>query len=499
MFQQARKVKVNKLHCVKTTNTYTDIYRRSWSLDTTASDLDLLRTCMNPTNSLETLPINPTTVAANTPGIVKISPAVAGGRPVGIPNGWRESRFKYLLETECQIDANTYAVTYVIGYTEYYDQSIYGELDPNMKFYINNMVTVYRHIDPVYNRSNTTPSDMYTLITPDHTPNDMLLDKNLVTIRPTDILTDQFVTESYSTSVGNAVTVHNMLGEITPNTPILSSSGNANPLKYFANTVNRYVTAKNDLQDLHSSNPLKSILANAANNVREPLHLDNAFIFELHNITGDFNPTYFTLATLAKIDPSITEDNNHKVYVFRGDDWVSNNYMPSFTNTDVVAETYIPSAESLKATHLASAIPSLMFDYLTHIYSAVFTNDTVGGQDVVNTTNSRSLLPDVQDGKDLYLVKSLEEAIKKQVLPIISDMGRTVYTISLVCDIIGDTVVSISLNHQPAEIYRFPVYASGLYTPVVATRDHKGMMASDFLNIMHEVTDGSNGILTDVF
>ena len=470
---------VKRLLLVATRKNYQDVYQRSYSLNANMGTLNKLEAVFNNAGVNNNATITDNMLAQYVPEIIGLS-----HNPIGIaqiPNGWHTQRVRFMLEVESNMNG-TVLVSYIQGFSEFYDPSLSGHLDPNMKFFINSITNVVRMADPVSGVYKTLPKNTLNVVTDlaggakyeeiDSPHEDLKL------LRPRDIVEDISALEMYNPDVDSILNTTGIVG----GTNETSDRANNDPMKYLTKTINSYIDSKNT--SAMTSDP-SDILKNAAGLLTETNLMSIPFIYALHSTTGEFTPTTFTLNIMQLIDPGIQAKTN---LIDNVNDIIAPSYN-TMLDSDHTADMLNPTVETIKASNVAQTISSIMLDCMLSSMDISFTNSS--GQPVVVVSDTRSFI----EGIDItsYVNKAVSR-VKTILIPQITDGNQTIVEVFLHSDIVGDTNISISVNLQPPEVYRFPTFADSLYVPVIGNNQTKAGTVQDFANMFELTYDRAHNI-----
>ena len=476
---------IKKLLLIVSRDNYQSVYNRSYTLNTNAVNLSKLESCTHHIDS-SVRRVSPNELAHTVPTIVSLNPTVAG--EARIPYGWNTQRLRFILEVEYPALNGIMVQSFIQGFTEYHDPSITGKIDPNMMFYINSINNVDAWQDPIRGsvKKDTVISNNIIREIP-MTQESPVGDEQKVMITPYDIHNKKYLDSQYGVSeqMNGVITksqIYNTSDKVTSSQPRLSSKANNNPFKYVTQTINSYVEAT---MNAEMSFMEGDILQESSNRLKGGYLVDHPFFVALNNINGDFNPTSFTLGELLAIDPSL-ETNNRITLIERSDFGFQDNFA-TMLNTEVTNETLQPTFENIKANIMASMLPSLMLDSLLTNVSVSITN--ASGQPVVIVSQANSF---ITDGYIPGLVEKLVILLETQLVPVLSDGGLHRFEVIASCDIIGDLTIAIGYNGNPHTVYRFPVFADSLFTPVVTNMTQSEIVHADFDNMLDIVTPHSS-------
>lgn len=473
MQQQQSTVRVKQLLMMPTKHTYRDTYQRGYNIEATPTSLAKLEAVFNQTGVSANHTISNMTIANTMPEIMKLSPTV--NNAIHIPNGWGTQRILFLMEVESQVSGSLLS-TYIQGYTEYYDPTLTGNIDPNMTFFINSMTNVMRMHDPISNQIISRPMGTYNVITDlaggrkfdeiEGPGSDMKL------ARPNDVLQDIMFGDMYGEN--NSI---NSTSDVSGNSNV-SDRANNDPLKYFTRTLNSYIDAKNDAG---VGNDVTDVLRTAVNSTGEGNVLESAFIYELHSRYNNSStpPSTFTLNMLNGIDPNTAEVSTI----------VTHDLSPgtiTVLDTADTEEMYQPTQETLIATNIANTISGMLVENLLTKVTLSITNQT--GTNVTIPTNADSFI----EGVDLtsYLGR-LVSNVNNVLMPEITHSGLLIVSAHVDSDLMTDTTISISINYGPEVVFRLPTFADSMFTPVVTNAANKLALVDGFNNVLDATYNAS--------
>ena len=179
---------------------------------------------------------------------------------------------------------------------------------------------------------------------------------------------------------------------------------------------------------------------------------------------------------LAAIDPDV---NSKGVFINRASvyDHHTDGVLGTISDT---AETHDVTPETVKSATILHSINSMLIDNMITKLSVAFTNET-GPVPTITITNINSFIEDI----DLIsLENKVRQHIRSVLMPTITDNNYTAISAIVETDLLGDTNISISINHGPSVVYRYPAFADVLYSPVVSTTANSQMLVEDIANLM---------------
>lgn len=467
------QVAITKLFIIETKPFYHNIYKRDYTIDGSRDTLNRLGHML--TNQFTTRgkfsKISDLDVANNIPEIINLN--LTPSR-VDIPNGWREKRARFLMEVESALGSSKLR-TYVQGYTDYLDHSIYGKLDPNMRMVVNSIIITSSTTDPIYGKEFINRQAFYNIIPGSNGQLSYIeeLNGDMTTkklIRPEDILTSLLLTDRHE---GMGVTVVNVADE--PNTCKISSRVNNSMVKYFNRVTNSFIDGRNLADNIDDKSEIFDKARSAA---YEPDILKNPFLLALYDLTGNISTASFTLGDLQRLDPSM-----RPAFFPRESDPMVNQFGDnpnlSFMSTDDSADTMQPIPETMKACIIANELPAYMCECMVTSVSLSMTN--INNENVAIVTGIQTFV----SGLDPTVwIDPLLTRVRTLLMPKLSDGGMTVFEAHVVADVMGEITVSLSLYGMQPLVYRFPCYADSLYSPVLTNNMNKELLVNDFQNVL---------------
>lgn len=469
-------VRVTKFLMIETRDDYKSPYQRSFEVTATGDTLNrfdsLLRT-YGSTNELNNM-----NVAQYIPDAIGLTPMPTN--KANIPNGWNTRRIRFIMEVETDFNGAT-QVSYIQGFSDYLDTSISGFLDPNIVFHINSITVVTKTFDPSSGRWLVMPRVNYNVISdlaaggkvsPRYV---MESPDNLTSIaRPTDIMQSLYTIEHVGHNGGKVIDTSGFVGVNS----YASARNNSDPLTYFTKTLNGFIDARSNVSSITADTTAMFRAGTSSSYLTEDTPINNPFIRAIYNVTGEIEPTSFTLGTLKLIDPNSENVNR---FITRSETPI--NTTVDMLSTADTADTLNPTKEVIKATIIANAINSILVTNMLSKLSVSFSN-LKGPNAIVTITDINSFI----DGVDLQReCGCVTNHIKSVLMPVLTDNNQTLIEAFVTTDILGDTSVGISVNMGSVVVFRFPTFADSLYSPVVTTKAVKAAAVDSFGSFMDSV------------
>ena len=398
------------------------------------------------------------------------------GRPIRdatIPHGWDTQRLKFILIVHNVTNGTTYT-HYIQGYSEYYEKSLSGVIDDNMPFIINSILTTATIRNPMTNMPNTTVFSNYNVITGDAGNTvfeNVDTGSSLELVRPVDIINGismdvQFGGNNNQRVIDKTSTVGT--------SPMTTNRKHNDAGAYFTGLVN---ACTEGLNVNAGTNDPTAYLQSAMHQLRPDKLVDNAFISKLMAVTGVIAPTTFTLNTLrlsCVFNPDVI------VLVNNGE---LHNSAFSFVQASGVESMTSARPETGLVTAIVNGLASTMSDNLITALDVSFTN--VSGVPVIVPGIPQSLVTGIDVTPKLNNVISY---IRQLLMPTITYNNQQFVEVNASVDIIGETVINISLNGAPHIVYRMPTYADSTYSPTLSTSEGKEVIVSNtsaILDVVH--------------
>jgi len=480
-------ISIIKMYLIPTNHQYQNMYQRSFSLGLNNGQAERLHDFFINQGVDNNSPVS-VVGAANTIGSsITLSPVPTG--MASIPNGWGTQRLMFVLVADEWINDSTTISHYIQGYSEYHDPSYSGRVDPNAIFYINSITTVTRTRNMMTNSIDSRVSATYNVVY-DPTGNTSYQQvgepsASLELVRPYDIITNLHSAAMYSSTPDVKLSVKTSSASNGAN---VSNRANNDPLKYFTNTINAVVNGKSVYTGFNTP---ESVLANANGMVAEQAITSNSFIYTLARASGNMEPSYFTLSLLDRIYPGVNNTItliesggiiSDPVQTATGLDTENTESMLNFTEETQVSQTFI------------NALTSNMSENLVSIIGGTVTN--ASGAPFTTISNISSFL----EGVDITPYGNrIINYINSVIVPQISLSNLRLIDIVFNCDLLGDTVVSVSVENGQPVVYRIPTFADSLYTPVLTNSMTKEALIGDFEGIVDTVMSLSPENTTGVY
>lgn len=401
--------------------------------------------------------IAPTQLAGVAGGIIRPSTEPIG--QANIVNGWGEKRFLFFMEIKDTDLVGNETIQYLTGYSDYLAGTKTGNIDPNMRFYINNSIHMksLTHMTPVGRVNSLTVSEASHVLTGQYQPGLQKIDQTAVCLqRPQDVFANLQSSEWRGFS-----------NEVFDPRPIYSServklSRRTNAV--VPHYLSKILSAGAQAYSMSDPNAERSeIFTTAEGAVAERTYSHDNTLFELHRKTSFCEGQSFTFHELEQLCPHL-----HHVteMIFQGQTVRTDANLPTMP-THERGETSGWNGnnhETIWATILANTVPAAMMHAMLLRVGFIVHNHTVDGQLEVTILHAQ------QFAKEVDPIPFVENFKFRLVNEIIRDLmfGMPVsMSIEGHFHILNESRLTISIGGQPAIPFAIPTFSDGLFAPVV--------------------------------
>ncbi len=455
------------------TKEYNDVYRRPYEMNINAGVLSTLENVIGKqlerNNSVTAMAL-----AATTPDIMKMSDVPTS--MVNIANGWNTSRLRFLMEVESDNDGAT-MISYIQGYTDYHDPSMFGRIDPRMPMHINSITNVIRTVNNIGNVNTRVNSSFNVLHDPyssSYTIENTTMKHRL--LRPKDVADGI-----------DSIALSDSGVPITDNRSIYGASAQESKrnnnigVQHVADVINSFALGKEmtdigyDVTDMYNV---------ASSGLTENNISTVPFIEALAATTGIIGTVDFDLELLSKINPNLESvltlvDNNTQMI---------SNSPTGILDTMNTERLDTVSMETTIANTISESVTSLLVDEMLSTISFSITNMTPNSEYAIAVSDVKSFIHgiDVASFADRFLNK-----FKALIMPGVTKNGLLGVDIFISSDVLGETTVAVGLNGNPPIVYRLPTFCNSLYTSMVGDENSYNVLVEDFSHILQIANIGN--------
>lgn len=403
-----------------------------------------------------------------------IKPAATPESLVQIPQGWATKRLRFMLEIQTTDRVGFTTVETITGYTDHAGLSMYNSIDQNMVFFINNVNvtrtnTVHTPLgnqsyQSLVDASHVLVNDAYTGIT---------VPQKTYGLRPEDVYT-QIDNATMQQEIGNEMLLDGR-SIITTNSK-LSRRTNAIAPVYVASVLDSYRQSSQGSWDASQSHLMETAGASVASEEAR----SDPFLAFLRSRSAAQTSHTFTYGDLVALDPNVASVT--KV------DPVSHGMASGLSYTGLSANWAATDYTTQFAAILAQSVPGYMLSYCLNKIHIRSTNLDIGGR--MSTAFQRAP-GSLNRGMDISpQISAFIFRLENELLKDLSYNGQMGFSFDLICDLMGETRITLSLNGQPEMLYVAPSFCDALLAPVVTNDIHVlGQIANDFGNLMRDMED----------
>jgi hypothetical protein len=472
------KLAVKRLMMLQT-GTYNDMMRRPYHLTADASIVNRLHD-----DTLGGTQIDHNHVAGVAGMLLR--PTAQATQFAHIDNGWGTQRFQFFMSVIVN-NGLTRSEEYILsGYTDYCDWSTGGDLPPEMKFYVDNVITVRIAQTPM--GSQAMPVNVSQVLRGNWTQGGQSWGGqptlNDYSMRPSDVASLHSATALVQMGAPNGSDIRHTPSTFYDGTK-LSSIDNNMPSRYLSKALiaesAKMVSDPYDIlgETFPSTNPGAGVIRDANWSANPLLN-----ILAQNTMVAGVNAGFFTWNELKQLDPNVVSSDItyviplSKTTVQRVHHQGQTELWNSATN------------ETVAASILAQTIPALMGRLLLTRVAFSVTNCTIDGQPAMQW------MPGV-GGQGFYETMNMAPALTAFQYQFIHEIFNSItqgglYSVSMSIDarLTGDLWVSIAMNGQSPVDYVAPLYAGQLFSPVMTSDyNHLQGISHDLMSIASQVME----------
>lgn len=416
--------------------------------------------------------VSPIGLAGIAGSIVKPTAQTCG--MVDIPQGWGGDRLRFCMEVEITSHAGGRTLEYITGYTDTMGATLTGNIDPQMRLFINNTVT----ISAINERSSAIymPTDIsHVLTSPRAAPQSQYAPPNIDLMTPQDLM-QGLMRNTYG---GNVNDLRRGFGvdELRK-----SRRSNGIATNYLARSINAINAAELQDDNPHGSD-LATIYSIASDAVSEGLVSSDVFLTYLEDHTsfakyrsvsyGELNAGQPGLDALAVV--TFNRSQQQRPVAQRG----QSEYWSTST------------PETVAATTLSYSVPSVMMELMLTELSFRATNMTVDGSIPVDIFHAMSFASGVNLSP--YLQRFIDRFVG-EIMADISHRNQVGINLMMDVDVLGDTRIEIQYNGGPSTPYVIPSFSDARFSPIVTPNSSYldrvitavGTMANNIGSALHQ-------------
>jgi hypothetical protein len=416
-------------------------------------------------------------VASSLAGVANrfILPSATPEKEVGIAHGWGTRRLRFMLLIDHIGPAGVEITQVITGYSEYFDPSLQGSVDPDMQFYVNSTMALRR----ITARTGIGTVDYYNVADSAHIIVDNHFDglhqpEKEFRMRPADV---------YSTMtrihLGQQNNDMNDTRTLITGMPQKSWRNNANTTAYAASLFENYKTAMK-LDAFGQSED--QILSQARAGAVEQAVAQDPFMAAINRMRGGPGNA-FTLHELMRLDPHAMDDDV-AVLTMQGQASAMNPYGHAgfFHNQSTEVGWQGANQYTQVATILGHSIPAIMVDSaIAKIIIHCSNRNELRRGDILI---SQLLDFPAMAGTAIDMTNFVEKFKWRVIHEVLNDLSfdnQIDYAFNLQLDLLGESILEISMNGGEFETFVLPSFCDALLVPVITNNDQRALtLASDF-------------------
>ncbi len=408
--------------------------------------------------------------------LLSLSTGVTSSSPIAVVGGWNNRRGIFVLALEVTMSTGGRLMYYIQGYTDH-DAFTETSVDPNMRMYINNVITAV----PTREQTDVGTINSMRVSSNFQTPVDFgtahgFSPAPLVMARPQDVFGhmknedfsthDVFVTDK-SNSVANSL--------------VSTRRRNSVPTSYLASVFNGYVEGRRETDQADFT--AGDVAENAFTQVLEKDAVTDLFLRKLQEANGLMRgQSHFTYAELRRVAPNIDqvkksmENSQHGIQLSQEGD--SNHFAGQTIST-------------LAAVQLAAAVPALMLESMLATVSITITNMT-SPELIIVPSAFACFAPEIgQRQFELFRNRLLTEVVYP-----LTERGMINIDAKITCSFHSEFVCEIRMGDDPKTRFVAPSFCDSLFTPTVTNSPDVVRTLSRDLSVMCDhVSDAVGNVL----
>ena len=474
-----------------TKDIYSDMYHRSYTMaPLTSNNIDNITETILDCSAKKAGTIDAFDVSQRMNNFINLKTGV--GSYIEIPNGWNQSRLRFMLIVEQMINALYSQIFVIQGFTDYPGVSSNGQyLDPSLVFHFNSVTeyTVIKTQDSLTGQIRLSYSNVnaYNLLqdkgvtgqwVPGNTGQKTL-------IRPMDLHTTNYIkhmsNDGFLCQPINVGTYNNHELET-------STRMNNDKASYFSKVLNSYTQA-NDISSISDYNISyeSANYSNAERKAAEPDLMRNKFFATLSEFASNSHignrRAYFTWSELLGVFPDL--EYCKKVIPER----------ETVNYGSIVGDVMTlnsPNVLNALMTEFTNSLTSMMISSL--LTEVVFSIQYTPGfpDPIIAVTGAQTCL-------DNESIPQFAETFKNRLVSITmpSTFGNypEPFTLNVHADLFNDTIINFGLlsDLNNPQTYIFPTFADSLYSNVISTEQDKQTLANNVDELLEDMDRSRQG------
>lgn len=428
------------------TNTYNDQVIRPFEANVNTNIMESLREATQYGESISSAGL------AGVAGSV-LRPQAQAASGIVMYNGWDTRRIRFMLSVTVPMGGGGFVHEVVSGYTDHYGLSVDGtSVDPNMRLFFNNTVVMNSCQVPtagmgMQNQVRVAEATHLLMPAPGYS-NGSAIDTH--TMRPEDLM------NAISTNMITDGSRLDMRTNFAMSPVKKSYRTNALAPEYLARTLK----AVDHAMQIDNNMEHNTLYAEARGFVKEPMLNADMFIGMLAHRTRFKENGFITYAELCAVFP---ETESVRTTIMPREAQRVTSMMPGRGETEY---WHMPTNETVIATILTHAVPALMMELMLTKLTFTATNMTLNGQPEIQFRDPRGFI----DGMDMTpYVQRFMHRFLTEVMADITRNNLFQVNLAMTCNILGDTMITISISGGASVDYVAPSFCDAMFSPLITT------------------------------
>lgn len=456
---------------IQQTGTFHDVYNRAFQMELNEHALESIR------NRLRTAGkgrITPNSFRGISAGILAPVSQVTGRDKIHIPEGWGESRCRFMMEVVVESRLGGEDVYYFQGFSSYLGLTRSGNIDENMPWYINGFIRVQR-----VERMTPRGPEYFGIVKESAQVIDGRLvydgDNRVELMRTVDVFSNmqqRFLSNGYPENIDDYRTRLN-----SPADAIFARRADNLPGQYLSSTLETY---RRNIPALDFGVDNDNILARTQQELASDIALleDNPFLRQLAVIKQTDVATSFTMRDLYDLDPDCRRNGVIEGTILEG------RALAKLASTDsYVSDWRGANIEAQWATQIANSLGAIMMANYHRGYTGSITNQNLDHEITVITEDA---LP-IAENMPLEIFERMEDQINEMLFDL-SGGGRDDFMVRVCANLYDQTEIFVSVHGSHEQRFFVPSFADSLMTPFYTRdRDHLDNLSSDIENLIERM------------
>lgn len=403
---------------------------------------------------------------------------VHGRDLVHVPNGWDEPRCRFSMEVEITNRVGGEETMFVQGFTDHLGLSGSGNLDPDMKLYINGFIRVgYGHRDTAFGREEVPLiKEMAQVIS-----GKLVYDRDFDThaIRPVDMYS-RIQTQFYD--MGSSEPLRDTRSMVSsPGTALFARRNHVLPGEYLASTLQSFRAAA-DMVDFGVG--AQDTIGYAQQDLNADIETmrDNPFIRRISAEQGLIESVEFTIRDLLNIDPNAGRERR-----------ISGSSLTLDARAELATIENCSrwddrTLQAQWAVQISNGIAAIMMKRYHRMLSFTATNKSTGNVVVA----VQDTIP-LADGMPLSFIDRMIEDIEDLLFDLCGN-NEILFDVTVDANLYDQTRIDLQIERDPFELFYVPSFADSLMNSMY-TRDLESVenIVNDFQSIIRDLAGELSG------